>query len=187
MTTLAAVQGDGWCVIGAETRATDESGFPIQIVTGKIFKNGSALIAGAGSVRGCNILQFGWTAPKRTVASTDIYMTRTFIPAMRKAFLEAGYDMKSDTTAAENDNDLIVAVGGVLYSVASDYSWERCKGNLYVAGSGGKLALGALGALRADKAETPEDASRLITRAIEVAKRWDVFSGGAIDTVTQKA
>ncbi len=187
MTTLAAVQGDGWCVIGAETRASDEDGHPIQVATGKIFKNGPAVIAGAGSVRGCNILQFGWKAPKRTIASTDIYITKSFIPAMRKAFLDAGYDMKSDTTAAENDNDLIVAIGGVIYSVAGDYSWERCKGNLYVAGSGGKLALGALAYAGADKAQTPEQADKFIRKAIEAAIRYDVFSGGAVDTVTQKA
>lgn len=187
MTTLAAIQGDGWCVIGADSRATDESGFPMQVVTGKIFKNGPAIIAGAGSVRGINILQFGWTAPKRTVASTDLYMTKTFIPSMRKAFLEAGYDMKTDSSAAENDNDFIVAVGGILYNVASDYSWERCKGNLYVAGSGGKLALGALVALRAHKTESTDEACRLLNRAITVAKTYDVFSGGDVDTIIQKA
>lgn len=187
MTTLAAIQGDGWCVIGADTRATEESGFPMQVVTGKIFKNGPALIAGAGSVRGINILQFGWTAPKRTVASTDIYMTKTLIPSIRKAFLDAGYDMKSDTTAAENDNDFLIAVGGFLYNVGSDYSWERCKGNLYIAGSGGKVALGALVALGADKATSPEQAEKFLNKAITAAIRYDVFSGGDIDTVIQKA
>ena len=187
MTTLAAIQGDGWCVLGADSRATDENGFPMQIVTGKIFKNGPTLIAGAGSVRGINILQFGWKAPKRTVVSTDIYMTKNFIPSMRKAFLDAGYDMKSDTSAAENDNDFLVAVGGILYSVAGDYSWERCRGNLYVAGSGGKLALGAMAYADAAKASTPEAATKILRKAIEAAKSYDVFSGGQIDTIVQEA
>lgn len=187
MTTLAAIQGEGWCVVAADSRATDESGFPMQVVTGKIFKNGPAVIAGAGSVRGINILQFGWKAPKRTVASTDLYMTKTFIPSMRKAFLDSGYDMKSDTTAAENDNDFLVAVGGILYNVASDYSWERCRGNLYVAGSGGKLALGALVALGANKTNSADDAVKLLNKAITVAMTYDVFSGGQVDTVTQEA
>ncbi len=30
MTTLAAIQGDGWCVIGSDSRSSDESGRPIE-------------------------------------------------------------------------------------------------------------------------------------------------------------
>lgn len=187
MTTLAAIQGDGWAVIGADSRATDDTGHIMTVVTGKIFANGPTLIAGAGSVRGINILQFGWKAPPRTVKSTDSYMTRSFIPSMRKAFIEAGYDMKADSEVAQNENDLLVAVGGVLYAIADDYSWERCRSGLYAAGSGGKFAIGALAALGASKATTPEQADKFLHKAITVATTFDAFSGGEVTTVTQEA
>lgn len=186
MTTLAAIQGDGWCAIAADSLATDDTGFKMHIVSGKIFKNGPTLIAGAGSVRGINILQHGWKAPKRTIASTDAYITKHFIPAMRKAFVDNGYDMKGDSDVATNENDLLVAVGGVLYSIADDYSWERCQGNIYVAGSGGKYAAGALAALGAEKAQTLGEASKYLNKAVRAAIRYDAYSGGEVFIVHQE-
>jgi ATP-dependent protease HslVU (ClpYQ) peptidase subunit len=186
MTTLAAIQGDGWCTIGADSQASDESGFTMQIVTGKTFKNGPALIAGAGAVRGINLLQFGWAAPRFTGRSSDYYMTKYFIPSMRQMFIKAGYDMKDDGDVAYNDNVFIVAVKGNLYSIAEDYSWERCQRGLYVAGSGGKYALGALGVLGAEKAKDPDEAEKLLRRAIEVSIRWDAYSGGDVTIMSQK-
>lgn len=187
MTTLAAIQGDGWAVIGADSQATDDSGNLMKVVSGKIFHNGPALIGAAGSVRGINILQFGWKAPSRTVKSTDQYVTRSFIPAMRKAFIEAGFDMKADSDVATNDNELIIAVGGVLYAIADDYSWERCQSGIYTAGSGGKYAHGALIVQAAHRASTPEQAEKFLHRAISAAISVDAFSGGEITTVTQEA
>jgi ATP-dependent protease HslVU (ClpYQ) peptidase subunit len=71
-------------------------------------------------------------------------MTKTFIPAMRKAFLDAGYDMKQDSSSALHDSEFIVIVHGVIYPIFEDYSWERSKDPFYVSGSGGAYALGAL-------------------------------------------
>jgi ATP-dependent protease HslVU (ClpYQ) peptidase subunit len=189
MTTLAAVQGDGWCVIGAESRATDEDGFPMDVShVGKVFQSGPCLIAAAGSSRGCNILQFAWTAPAYGKSkSTDEYITKTLIPAMRKAFNEAGFETKPNESSAEVDNEFLVAIKGVIYNIEANYAWERCAVGIYTAGSGGKIALGALGALGADKAMNATRASAIVKKAIQVAIRWDVFSGGAIKTYTQEA
>jgi len=149
MTTLAAIQGDGWAVIGSDSLSTDDSGRPIQMATPKIVQNGAYLIAGAGSVRGCNILQYGWTPPKPR-GDLDKFMTKTFIPAMRKAFLEAGYDMKQDSSEALHDSEFLVIVHGIIYPIFEDYSWERSTEPFYVSGSGGGFALGALKALELD-------------------------------------
>jgi ATP-dependent protease HslVU (ClpYQ) peptidase subunit len=100
-------------------------------------------------------------------------------------FVKAGYDMKDDGDVAYNDNVFIIAVKGNLYSIAEDYSWERCKRGLYVAGSGGKYALGALGALNADKAKNTVEAEKLIRRAIQESIRWDAYSGGEIEVLSQ--
>ena len=187
MTTLVGIQGDGWTVIGADSRCSDESGLTMDIVTGKIFKNGPAIIAGAGSVRGINLLQYGWKAPAIGAASPEVYMTKSFIPSMRQFFIESGYDIKSDSDAAQNDNEFIVSVKGILYSVADDYSWERCAKGLYMAGSGGKYALGALAYAGAEKSATPEQAEKFIRKAIAAAIKYDAFSGGQIDTIVQEA
>jgi len=64
VTTLVGIQGNNWCVLGAESKASDESGEFIYVRDPKIFHNGPTLIAGSGSVRGLNVLEHGWTAPK---------------------------------------------------------------------------------------------------------------------------
>jgi ATP-dependent protease HslVU (ClpYQ) peptidase subunit len=187
VTTLAAIQGDGWCVIGCDSRASDESGRHIAMATHKIIENGPYLIAGAGSSRGSNIIQFGWRPPKppNTIHLLDEFMTRKFIPEMRKSFIEAGYDMKEDGQAAEHDSVFLVAVRGVIYPIFEDYSWDRDVNNIYYAGSGSNVALGALEVLSASKAKSPKQAEEYIRKAIAAAIKWDVFSGEPIVVKTQ--
>ena len=109
MTTLAAIQGDGWAVIGCDSRSSDDNGRPMNLATHKIIENNGILIAGSGSSRGSNILQFGWKAPKPTAnESLDKFVTQKFIPQMRQVFIDAGYDMKEDGDAAEHDSSFII-------------------------------------------------------------------------------
>jgi ATP-dependent protease HslVU (ClpYQ) peptidase subunit len=152
------------------------------MATPKIVKNGAFLIAGAGSVRGCNILQHGWTPPKPR-GDLDRFMTKSFIPSMRKAFLDAGYDMKQDSSNALHDSEFLVIVHGIIYPIFEDYSWERSRDPLYVSGSGGAYALGAL------KTQNIDDewlARQAIEKAINIAIECDTSSGGSIYLASQK-
>ncbi len=188
MTTLAAIQGDGWAVIGCDSRSSDDSGRPMNLATHKIIENNGILIAGSGSSRGSNILQFGWKAPKPTAnESLDKFVTQKFIPQMRQVFIDAGYDMKEDGDAAEHDSSFIIVVRGVIYPVFEDYSWDRDSRGIYYGGSGGDVALGVMEALHIDKAKTPEQAEKIIRRAIEVACMWDIYTSAPIITKIQYA
>jgi hypothetical protein len=110
MTTLVAIQGDGWSVIGCDSRSSDESGRYLEMATHKVVENNGILIAGSGAGRGSNILQFGWRAPKpKPGQDLDVFMTKTFIPSMRKVFIESGYDMKADGEAAAHDSEFIIS------------------------------------------------------------------------------
>ena len=93
MTTLIAVQGDGWSVMGCDSRASDEGGRYMDLATPKIIDNNGVLIAVSGASRGGNITQFGWKPPKpRANENLDEFVTKRFIPEMREAFIKAGYD-----------------------------------------------------------------------------------------------
>lgn len=186
MTTLAAIQGNGWSVIGCDSRSSDDTGRPMQMATQKIVENNGVLIAGSGASRGSNILQFGWKAPKPTAnQNLDIFMTQTFIPQMRKTFIDAGYDMKEDGDAASQDSEFIISIRGVIYPVFEDYSWDRDIRGIYYSGSGGDVALGAMEALGIDDIQTPEEAERLVKKAIEIASEWDIYTKGPIITKIQ--
>lgn len=188
MTTLAAIQGNGWTVIGCDSRASDEDGRYMTMATHKIIENNGYLIAGSGASRGSNIMQFGWKPPKPTkTEDLDLFMTQKFIPAMRKAMIDAGYDMKEDGDAAAQDSEFLISVRGTLYPIFQDYSWDRDSRGIYFSGSGGSVALGALAGLGLSDAKTPYEAERLIRKAIEIACEWDVYTSGPIITKIQYA
>ena len=48
MTTLAAFQGNGWAVIGCDSRASDEGGRVMDLATPKVVENNGYLIAEIG-------------------------------------------------------------------------------------------------------------------------------------------
>jgi ATP-dependent protease HslVU (ClpYQ) peptidase subunit len=189
MTTLAAIQGNGWAVVGCDSRSSDENGRPINMATSKIVENNGILIAGSGAGRGSNIMQFGWKAPKpKASEDLDIFMTQTFIPAMRKTFIDAGYDMKEDGDAATHDSEFLILVRGVIYPIFEDYSWDRDSRGIYYSGSGGDIALGALEAFNANrKTLTPKVAEAEIRAAINISSKWDIYTAEPIIIKTQYA
>ena len=173
MTTLAGIQGDNWCLLGADSKASDSDGSYIYLKDPKIFSNGPTLIAGSGAVRTLNLLQYGWTAPRYRGKTPEEYITRYFIPSLRKKIVEF-------------DNGLLVAVKGKIFKVSDDYSWETSLSRLYRGGSGGDYALGAMVVLGGEKADTYEKARTIIIAAIETAIECDLFSGGEIVTHYQQ-
>jgi len=182
VTTIAAIEGPDWVVLGADTMSSSEDGFSITIPNGKIFRNNNIVFAGAGAVRGINILEHDFTPPQITVKDMDKYVTRQLVPAMRRTFIEAGYEVLKPEASVENDNIWIVVVRGKVYRIDSDYSWERTTDNLYVAGSGERFALGAMsaltnGALIDDHAK----ARKIITKALQIATKYYSATGGKLN------
>jgi ATP-dependent protease HslVU (ClpYQ) peptidase subunit len=188
MTTLAAVQGKGWAVVGCDSRSSDESGRPMDMATHKIIENNGILIAGSGAGRGSNLLQFGWKAPKPTASEDlDKFMTQKFIPAMRRLFVDAGYDMKEDGDAASHDSSFLIIVRGVIYPVFEDYSWDRDTRGIYYSGSGGDVALGAMEALGiSDSKLSMDDATAIVKKAVESAIKWDIYTAGPVIVKSQR-
>lgn len=193
MTTLAAFQGDGWAVIGCDSRASDEGGRAMDLATPKVVVNGDYLIAVSGASRGGNIAQFGWTPPSppkmvKTQDALDKFITNTFIPSLREAYIEAGYEAKWEGEAAWNESNLLICVRGVIYPIFSDYSWDRDVRNVYYGGSGGDVALGAMIALGIEKlTDKPEKAVEVVRKAVSIASDWDVYTNSPIVTEIQYA
>lgn len=190
MTTLAAYQGDGWAVIGCDSRASDEDGRVMDLATPKVVSNGKYLIAVSGASRGGNIAQFGWTPPKPPVSTDptvlDKFVTKKLIPSLRTAFIEAGYDAKDDGEAAWQDSNLLIIFNGIIYPIFNDYSWDRDIRNVYFSGSGGDVSLGAMIGLGIEKTKTPQEAEKIIRKAVEIATRWDAYTSGPIIVRTQE-
>ena len=161
------------------------------MATHKVINNNGVLIAGSGAGRGSNIMQFGWKAPKPTAVDAqdlDVFVSQKFIPAMRKAFVDAGYDMKEDGDAAAHDSSFLIILRGTIYPIFEDYSWDRDARGIYYSGSGGDVALGAfLAYLERLTKITPDDIEAAIKQAIVKATEWDIYTAPPIITKIQYA
>lgn len=185
MTTLIAVQHEDWCLIAGDSQTTSYHLSADCSPMGKIAQNGKYLVAAAGLVRGMNLIQHAFAPPAPPKSNLDKFMVNVFVPALRKCFQSAGYDMKDDGDVAQHDNEFIVAVNGVLYLIDEAYGVERTSNRVYVTGSGMELALGAADALGVSEVDDWEEAVEVVERAVQTAIKYDIYSGGAVQFALQ--
>jgi ATP-dependent protease HslVU (ClpYQ) peptidase subunit len=182
MTTLAAFQGNGFAIIGADSRATDDNGSHIILSNPKVSwdNEGDYIFAITGATRGGNLIQQGWVPPAppefTSIQKLDEFMTQGFIPELRDHFIDSGFDSKWEGEAAWTDSAFLVAVQGVIYPINIDYGWDRDIRGTYVFGSGGDISLGVMVALGIDKCkDNPKEARKIVKRAVEIACQWNAF------------
>ena len=93
--------------------------------------------------------------------------------------------MKEDGEVAENDGGILVSIKSEIYAIQNDYSWDTDIRNVYVMGSGGDIALGALAALGVSRVKTMQQAERMIRKAINIAIEYDMYCSKPIHIFTQ--
>lgn len=193
MTVIAAFQGNGFAVIGSDSRATDIYNGDMFVLANKKItrdKQDQYLFAISGASRGGNLLQQGWTPPDAPAFidedHLDEFMTQTFISSLREVFVDAGYDGKWDGESATHDGTFLVAVHGIIYPIFSDYCWDRDIRGIYAIGSGGPVAIGVMSALGIDKHKNnPKEAAKIIKKAVEIACQWNAFCALPVHIETQ--
>ena len=184
MTTIVGVQYKDKAVIVADNQVTDFSTSSMRRMNHpdmkKISERGAFLIAGSGEVMPCDVAQRIWMPPKPTNVDKKDLMNFVIVramPTLRKCLVENGYDFNEGKGEGKTDGEqrfhFIMAVGGELFDVGDDLSVCRNSEGFYTVGSGGDLALGALGA-----GASPE-------HAVEIACRFSVFSSGPLQTMEQ--
>ena len=173
MTTLVGIQGRNWALLGADTRIADDSTiYKLAKGHSKIIEHEEFTIACAGDLRAINILQAGLKLPKTYVAQNDSHFVTSFlIPAMRKAFADAGYE-KTTEGQSSHESEFLVAYHGKIYEIGSDYSWVQDSRGVYALGSGGAIALGALASMQGDTT-TRTEARKIANKALEIASAYN--------------
>lgn len=183
MTVLAAFQGNGFAIIGADSRATDNNGGHFILSNPKLTwdEHENYIYAITGATRGGNLLQQGWTPPTppvwQGIDELDKFMTRDFISQLRDHFVEAGYEgISFDGQSVTHDTNFLVAVQGVIYPIFNDYSWDRDMRGIYANGSGGDIALGVMVGNEIEKCRNDEKkAKAIVKKAIEKACQWNAY------------
>jgi ATP-dependent protease HslVU (ClpYQ) peptidase subunit len=140
------------CVVGLVDKDTVYIGSDSGAVSGsnlivradeKVFHNGPCLIGFTSSFRMGQLLRYKFTPPPRA-PHTDLfsYMATDFVDAVRECLKSGGYARQEN--GMETGGDFLVAYGGRLFHIASDFQVGEAAGDYYVLGSGAQVALGAL-------------------------------------------
>lgn len=187
MTTIAAIQGDGWAIVGYDSRVTEDSRiFSLPKDAGKVVRNGSYLLGAAGDMRAVNLLAHVFKPP--VPAATDFglkldrFISSKFIPALKSCFDEAQYGEKG-----ENDSTVLVVIHGRIYEIGSGYDWCHDERGLYGIGSGAAYALGAMYVAQEGKKRTMSQARSSVKAAVAIAARLDPSTAEPVYILTQSA
>lgn len=185
MTTIAAMQGDGWAVVGYDSRVTEDNRiFTLPKDAGKVVKNGSYILGAAGDMRAVNLLAHTFKppvpAPTDVGTKLDKFISSKFIPALKMCFDEAQYGEKG-----EQDSSVLVVIHGRVYEIGSGYDWCLDEAGIYAFGSGGSYALGAMHAAAVGKKRTMSHARANVRSAVEIATGLDPASGEPVHILVQ--
>jgi len=201
MTTVLAIQGDGFAVITADSRivSVSDDGVASPILhlgsnLSKVAQNGPYLLGAAGDVRAINILQHAFVPPSPPNnlkgKKLDAFITNKFVPALREAFEKQGYATpeREGTHIAQHDSMVLVVIHGVIYVIDGDYAWCSDSNGYYAIGSGGDFALGALRVLLNKKKAIDIPGAKLAaTKAISAASKFDIHTGAPYHTYIQES
>jgi ATP-dependent protease HslVU (ClpYQ) peptidase subunit len=186
LTTLAAIQGDGWAVIGYDSRVTEDNRiFVLPKESGKVVKNGQYIFGAAGDMRAVNLLAHTFKPPAPSATDygvkLDKFISSKFVPALKSCFDEAQYGEKG-----EQDSTVLVVVHGTIYEIGSGYDWCHDDSGVYAMGSGAQYALGAMLASLEGKKRTMPAARSIVKAAVSISARLDPSTGEPVHVLAQK-
>lgn len=191
MTTIAAVQGDGWAVVGYDSQVTEMLAggrkFVLPKNSQKVVKNGDYLLGSAGSLRGLNLLANVFkppTPPAKNVKeeTLDKFFCSVFVPELRNCFENNSFGKEGT-----QDSDILVILRGRVYQLGSDYEWSPDQDGIYAIGSGSGYALGSLytTSTAIGKKLSPEQAKLNVKKALEVSSKLDACTSEPFEVIIQ--
>lgn len=162
MTCIIGLEHKGKVYMGGDSAAVNNIAI-YQTEVRKVFRANGFLIGWTGSFRMGQILQYQLQVPVQTTDQTDMeYMVTIFIEAVRKCFVDFGYDKGGE----DSGGTFLVGYHGQLYTIYSDYQVQQYAGAMNAVGSGQEYALGAMTAL------SDMSPKRRIKAALKIAGKW---------------
>ena len=188
MTTLLATASGNNAIILSESQISDDYSYirmPSDNI--KVVKNGTWVIAGSGWSRPHDVVQYvmKWpNVPLTTInqgqQAVTIWIIKNVIPKLTQV-LEKHKSIDLDKgTAAINDAEFLLATYGYLFVLDGSFGVTPIQ-DYFVAGSGGKIALGAIAVQKELLPNLWEiEHGNMNKRAIEQAVKYDLYSSGVI-------
>ncbi len=188
MTTLLATASKSDAIILSESQISDDYSYirmPSDNI--KVVKNGNWIVAGSGWSRPHDVVQYLMKWPnvpdsivKQGHQAITIWIIRNVIPKLTQV-LEKNKSIDLDKgTAALGEAEFLLATYGYLFLLDGSFGITPIQ-NYFVAGSGGKIALGAI-AVQKDLLPNLWEIEHgaMSARAIEQSIKYDLYSSGTI-------
>jgi ATP-dependent protease HslVU (ClpYQ) peptidase subunit len=175
MTTIIAVQYEDKVVMGSDSLVTAHRKFNHPKME-KISKRNGYLIAGAGEVSACDIIQHLWQPPTPTVADKkNLYhfMIAKVVPSLKNVFKENDYNWE-DNSFDEKRFSFLIAINGEVFDIGDDFAVCLDQKGFYGIGSGASIAIGAL------------HTGATMERSLEIASTIDPYTEGPFLFFEQK-
>lgn len=170
MTTIIAVDGQNDIKFAWDSQTTWMGRAMTGVV--KVFENGPVIFGVAGSARGADVLRH-MSVPDRREYEPDFDNERWIVTKLVPAIIEEFRDVSAaDPGQFDAETSVILSVGGEVGYLASNMSFVKDATGTYAVGSGSPYALGALSAGANPK------------KAVEIARDWDLYTGGEVETKT---
>lgn len=182
MTTILAVQTPQGAYLGADSQISDESKRYFSASTPKITTVGKWLIAGAGDMFPAQLITNHWKPPTYDNTPLIRFMGAKVMPSLVKLFKEHNYDYLKDG----NSFSFIFVFRGQIFEFAEDLTVLQVDSGIYGIGSGSGYGIGYLEAIENCVELKPTNLNGYLTRAIEIASKYDVYTGGKIQLEFQK-
>lgn len=175
MTTILAVQTPQGAYLGADSQFSEDSKRIFSSSTPKIAKVGKFLVAGAGDCLPAELLTYHWKPPAYDQTPLIRFMGAKVVPSITKVFKDHNYDHLKEG----NSFSFLIAFRGEIFELAEDLTVLQADGGIYGIGSGSDYGVGYLNCAEeiGDIHHNPHSA---IKRGIEVASKYDVYTGGEI-------
>ena len=168
LTTVVAVRKGGQVEFGCDSQVS--WGGRAHHGVAKVVANGCVTFGFAGSSRILDIMEF-MLIPVRAVGVSDReWIISVFVPAVLRAVKEVDAPRVKDGQV-DLEGRVILFVGDTLGYLAGNLSFVGEPSGVLGVGSGADFALGALAA------------GASVTRAVEIARELDMYTGGDVTTM----
>lgn len=184
MTTLTATVSNSFACLLSESQLSDDEKY-LKMTCDKVYQSGSWIFSGSGWNRPHDVVayQLKWPEPPKHVTTTYAKFTpwivKHLIPKITDV-LRKNNAIDLDKGTALLDAEFLIASHGKIFLIDVGFGVTAVN-DYFISGSGGKLALGALSAMREIKPkdwELKHDYLSMI--AIQQAIKFDFYSSGAI-------
>ena len=169
---VAVVSDDGEIIFGADSAATDTSGFLAIRADAKVFKKEGYTIGFCGSYRFGQLVKHEMRLPRIPSGDYDDaerFMVREFVPRLRKLLSKNGLMNTTGVDKIEDGSSLLVGFNGFLFVIADDFQVEVTQDDYAAIGSGAEIALGSL---HADKTSGHLTAVDAVQNALDASERY---------------